>query len=260
MANLFGRSIELIIDRQKYTNKDFEINFDISFDDDPEPNVSNVEIYNLSSATLNGIGQSSKVILNAGYAGDIGSLLIGVVKELETSHDGLDKVLKLMVVDGSQDWFKTIVNKTYRSNIKASQVLTELLGSFGLQIGDIELTEDITYTNGLNLSGQLQNNIKTIVSDTGSRFYVKNGVIFIRPAKKGTETGFLLNSDTGMIGSPERLSKEAAEGYKVEMLLNHRINVDSLIRIESRAVTGNFKVKKGSHKGSFVTECEVMPL
>ncbi len=260
MTNLFGRNIELIIDRQKYTNKDFEINFDISFDDDSEPNVSKVEIYNLSSATLNGINTKSKVILNAGYAGDIGSLLIGEVKELETIHDSLDKVLKLMVVDGSQDWFKTVINKTYRSNIKASQVLAELLGSFGLQIGEIQLTEDITYTNGLNLSGQLQNNIKKIANDTGSRFYVKNGVIFIRPEKKGTETGFLLNSDTGLIGSPEKLSKENAEGHKVQMLLNHRINVDSLIRIESRGLTGNFKVKKGSHKGSFITECEVMPL
>ena len=260
MANLYGRNVELIIDKQKYTNRDFEINFEVSFDGDPEPNISKVEIYNLSNTTLNNINKKSRIVLNAGYDKDIGTLLLGGVKELETTFEGLDKVLKLLVADGSEDWFKTMVNKSYKGNIKASQVLKDVLGSFGLQIGEIEVAEDITYTNGLNLNGLLQNSIKTITNDTKSKFYVKNGVIFIRPLKKGTETGFLLTSDTGLIGSPERLSNESTEGYRVKMLLNHRINVDSIIRIESRSLTGNFRVKKGKHNGSFITECEVVPI
>jgi hypothetical protein len=257
MGNLFGRNIELFISDKKYTNKDFDINFDVKFDDDPEPNLSAVEIYNLSQETISNIKKGSKIILNAGYQKDIGTILLGVVEEHSTAIERTDKLTRLYVGDASNKWLNTTVNKSFKTGIKASQVLRDTLQGFGLEIGEISLANDIVYTNGKVVSGMLQKVVRDIASETNSKFYIKNGIIFIRPYNKGTETGFLLNSYTGLIGSPEKIETDDGEGWKVRMLLNHRINIDSLIRIESRIVKGDFRVKKGNHAGDFITEAEV---
>lgn len=93
--------------------------------------------------------------------------------------------------------------------------------------------------------------------------YINKGRIFIRDENKGTETGFLLNSDTGLISSPEKVEEEK-DGqkiikYKVQSLLNHKIGVDSLIKIESKTINGNYRVESGVHTGDFITEMIVVP-
>lgn len=260
MGNLFGRKIELYIGSNKYSGDNFDIDFDVRFDDDPEPNLSAIEIYNLSRETINNIKKGAKIILNAGYQTDIGTLMIGNVEDSSTTHQGTDRLTKLFVGDGSKSWISSTVNKSYKPGMKASELLKDLLKGFGLEIGDVQLTNDFTYAKGRTISGMLQSVVTQIVDDTQSKFYIKNRVIYIRPYNKGTETGFLLNSSTGLIGSPERVTSDFGTGYNVSMLLNHLINVDSLIKIESKVVTGNFRVKKGNHSGDFITECEVYPL
>lgn len=250
---------EILVAGKKFIKDDFEIDFLVNFDDDPEPNICHVMIYNLSDSTIALLKKGENIILNAGYEGDIGTILLGTIEKPETSWEGIDKVTKLTVGEGSDKWLKAYVNKSYAPGITSKAILTDLAGMFGMELGELNLVNNITYTRGRSVSGMLQSVIRQIVAETNSKFHISQGKILIRPWEAGTETGFLLNADTGLIESPQYFEEENRSGYRVRMLLNHRITVDSILQIESKTANGIFRVCKGSHSGDFITEVEVVP-
>ena len=156
------------------------------------------------------------------------------------------------------------MNKTYQAGTKASYIMADLASILDLEVGEINPKNDIEYKLGKSISGRVEWALKRLVKDTESKMYINKGRIFIRDKNKGTETGFLLNSDTGLISSPEKIEEEDEKGnkiikYKVQSLLNHKISVDSLIQIESKTINGNYRVESGVHTGDFITEMIVVP-
>lgn len=261
------RRIEVIGGGRSFTNwkpnNTFEIDFRVPFDDSDEPNISTIEIYNLSKDSISAIKKGKNIILNAGYEGDIGTILQGTIESCHTRWEGVDKITKLTVGEGSEQWLKSYVSKSFKPGIKSSAILKDLAGQYGMELGDFQLQNDKIYPRGRSVSGMLQSVMRQIAKETGSKFHISNGKIYIRPWSAGNATGFRLTSDTGLIESPQPFEEEDSEGdakhgYKVKMMLNHRINVDSIIRIESRTVTGNFRVQKGTHYGDFTTDVEVL--
>ncbi len=243
---------------KKFIKDDFEIDFLVNFDDDPEPNISHVMIYNLSDTTIALLKKGEALIVNAGYEGDVGTILLGTIDKQETTWEGIDKVTKLTVGEGSDKWLTAYVNKSYAPGVTSKAILTDLAGMFGMELGELRLVNDITYARGRSVSGMLQSVIRQVVAETNSKFHISQGKILIRPWEAGTETGFLLNADTGLIESPQPFEEEGKSGYRVRMLLNHRLTVDSILQIESKTANGIFRVRKGSHSGDFITEVEVV--
>ncbi len=258
MAKYWMQKAEILVANKKFINDDFEIDFNVTFDDNPEPNISEVTIYNLSDNTIAQLKKGANLILNAGYEGDVGTILLGTIESQETGWEGVDKVTKLTVGEGSEQWLKAYVNKSYAPGITSKAILTDLAGMFGMELGELNLVKNITYARGRSVSGMLQSVIRQVVAETGSKFHISQGKILIRPWEAGTETGFLLNADTGLIESPQPFEEEGKTGYKVRMLLNHRITVDSILQIESKTANGTFRVRKGAHTGDFITDVEVV--
>jgi len=239
-----------------------EIHFRVDFDNKPEPNIAEIKIYNLAQDTIARIKKGSGIVLNAGYEGDVGTIFMGDVAKVITDWEGIDKVTRITAGDGAEAWLNTTVSKSFKPGIKGSQVIKDIIGGFGLEVGEIRLTQDVVYKNGKVVHGKLRQALSQIVADCKSKMTITNGVILIRPPSAGTETGFLLNSDTGLIGTPGYIDSDDAD-YDVECLLNHRLTADSLLRIESRTAFGNFRVVKGNHSGddqNWVTQMEVVAL
>ncbi|MFT9496384.1 phage protein [Anaerosolibacter sp.] len=259
----FMRKTDVIIGTRLFPMDDFEMSFEIGFDDDTEPNTGHVKIINLSESTISQISKGSQIIVNAGYAGDVGSIFVGSIDKVKSEWSGVDKISQFDVGDATDRWINTYVNKSYKSGITASQIVKDVLGSFGIEIGVVALAEDKVYPGGKIVTGQLQSVLKSIVvNDCKSKFHIINGVIMISAPAAGTQTGFLLNADTGLIDSPMKVDDEKEKvDYKVKCLLNHRLTTDSLIQIQSKTANGNFRVVRGKHIGSnsgdFITETEV---
>lgn len=260
MARFWKRKVELLAGNKSFSGDDFEIDFQVMFDDDPEPNISDIVIYNLSNDSINAIKKAGSVVLNAGYEGDVGTILLGGIQKVDTSWDSVDKATKITVGEGSKAWMESYISRSYKPGVTAKTILQDLSAVFGMELGDFRLTKDVVYTNGRSVSGMLQTVIRQIVNETNSKFHISNGKIYIRPWSAGNETGFLLNSDTGLLESPMTFEDETegVSGYKVKMLLNHRITVDSILQIQSKTANGIFRVRKGAHYGDFVTEVEVV--
>ncbi|APT49012.1 hypothetical protein BSA171_14390 [Bacillus safensis] len=101
---LFGRIVKVTIDSGSYKGtfdyKDLEVRFEVPFDDDAKPNETKVEIFNLSSSTINKIKKGATMTVQAGYKSDFGVLAIGKVTKVLTKRTGVDKITSIYMKEG----------------------------------------------------------------------------------------------------------------------------------------------------------------
>lgn len=254
----WNRQAKLIIGGKIYSSDDLDFEFSVPFSTKSEPDMTEISIYNLSPTSIASIKKGTKVFLNAGYQEEIGLLTSGVVSKFGTTIEGVDKKTTVKIASGIIAWEKQKVQKTYGPGITTQDILKDLLPQFGVGIGDLQPTKNITYQKGRTVSGRLKDVIKSLAKESGSKFYINQDKVFFRAKNKGNATGFVLSGSTGMIGSPERTEIEKKEGWKVKSLLNYQITTDTLIQIESKTVKGMFRVVKGRHTSDWITEMEVV--
>lgn len=262
------RQIELTAGGKSFTGDKFTIEFRVPFSVSEDPDISEVVIYNLSKESIAAIKSKAYTILNVGYKGDIGNILSGKIEAVSSKWEKVDKITTIKVSDGGFEWRNTRIQKTYAPGSTARYIMQDLSSLLGLEVVEVNPKKDITYQLGRTISGSVEGALKQLVKDTESKMYIDKGKLYVRDKDKGTSIGFLLNSDTGLIGSPEKVEEENEKKqkiikYNVKCLLNHKITTDSIIQIESRTVNGNYRVESGSHycNGSdFYTEMVVAPM
>jgi len=261
----FGRVTELVIGELKMTSETLDIEFEIPFDDDPDPNRSEIVIYNLSDTSLSKLKKGVKVTINAGYTNDKGVILSGFVSTVSSEKGGSDRATKLTVLDSNSINGTKTLKKSYKKGIKGEQILKDLAKAINLKIAVMKLPKNVVYKKGFSVNGPILDDMKKVAKDCGASFYISRSKVYIRSIKEGDNTKFILKSETGLIGSPEYFEQEkdgvVVKGYKVKSLLQYRMNTASIIELQSVFVKGKFRVRKGKHyrRGdSYYTEVEVI--
>lgn len=261
----FGRVTEIITSDLKMSSETLEIEFSIPFDDDPDPNISEIVVYNLSDTTLSKLKKGVKVTMNAGYKSDKGVILSGFISKVASEKGGADRATKISVVDSQPIDNKKTIKITFKKGITGEQILKELAKALGLKIAVIKLPKNVIYKKGFSVNGPIVDSMKKIAKDCEASFYISRSSVYIRSIKEGDNTQFVLNSNTGLIGSPEYFEEEkdgkVIKGYKVKSLLQYRMNTASIIELQSLFVKGKFRVRKGKHvrKGdAYYSEVEVI--
>lgn len=107
---LFRRVTKVSIGNMKFDGDDLEIRFNVPFDDDSKPNVSTLQIYNLTDNTINKITKGSNVSLNAGYKDDHGLIVEGKITSVVTKYEGVDKITTIKFKEG-KDYSGTKVDE-----------------------------------------------------------------------------------------------------------------------------------------------------
>lgn len=102
---LFGRVIDVSVDNGKqkgrYTNSDLHIEFEVPFDDDPKPNISKINIFNLSRNSIAQIKKNSNITLTAGYKTDgTGVILQGKCTRCMTYKNGTETITEITIKEG----------------------------------------------------------------------------------------------------------------------------------------------------------------
>jgi hypothetical protein len=247
MPKYWIRTVKFQTENLEIKMPGIHIEFNIEFSDESDGNVGEVVLYNLKNETIEGLKAETQFILKAGYKEHNGIVLPGIIKKSVTQWDKVDKVTTLIVGDNTEAWLRSTVNKTWKANSKASQIAPELIKNTGLSVGEIDLVEDVTYEKGVTFSTTNRKALEEIAADTGSKLHSSRGKIYLRPSKTSNRRAILLNSDTGLISSPEKTDEEDSEKYTVLSLFNYKIQTDTLIRLESKTVEGNFRVIEGEH-------------
>lgn len=274
------RDANLTIGHKKYALDGLNFTFEIPFEDSDEPPVATVTVTNLSGNTRANIRKNDPVILNAGYEGDVGSILVGKVAGLKHKQSGTDWTSTLTVLPCADEILGKLINKTYVENSTAEAIVRDLLNIFGVEVGRCELSVNKSYPRGRVCRGNLKQILtEIVVSECKSRFIVRpTGQIYITKAEDGIDNGLLLTQASGLLRADqeqeviplENDSNSQKTGEEREddtiarsCLLNYKVTTAEVVRIQSSDLNGQFLVVSGKHKGgrtgSWETEMKLKP-
>ena len=274
------RAATLVIGSNKYDLDGLDFSFDIPFEDSEEPPVATVKVTNLSANTRNNIKKNDPVVLNAGYVGDVGCILVGKVVGLKHKQNNVDWTTTLTVQPCAEEILGRLVNKTYTENMKASAMVRDLLNIFGVEVAKCELSIDVSYPRGRVCRGNLKQVLnEIIVLECKSRFITRTtGQVYITKAEDGINNGLLLTPATGLLRADEEQvpipietdanSQKTGEDRDEDTisrscLLNYRIATAEVAKVQSSDLDGRFIVVKGKHSGSrsgdWKTDMELKP-
>lgn len=261
MNEKFGRITEFIVGGQTLRTPDLEIQFQVNFDNDTEPNESKVIIYNLSEDTIETILAKKKAVLNAGYKSSYGTILSGYITRHETEFQEVDKKTTFYILDSTTPGTNALKTVSYGKNTKTDTVLRDLARRGGLSVAQMNLPKNVNYPRGTTASGTVISAIKKFSKDAGASAYIRQGKLYVRPGATGDSSGVIISSESGMIGSPSVINDEKLKGYDVKVSLEHRITTNSLVVVQSKYVNATLRVHSGKHVSdgaSFITEMEAI--
>lgn len=269
-SGLWGQKITLSVSSGvRIANSELDFTFTVPFDDDLEPNETEVTIYNLSNETAAKIKYNDVLTITAGYGNDTGIIFVGRISKAFTYWQGNDRVTEITAIDTHNLEDTELEDISYGAGTTAQTILKDLLGKLGLSIAVFKPRKDYTYADKVNVTGRLLDNIKKYSEVCGVSTYINQGKVYTRYIKDGDITGFNISVETGMIDDPQMFEeeqtaedyKETVQGFNVKLLLQHRLTTAAIVNIKSRNVTGQYRVRSGKHTydGTYmISEIEVI--
>lgn len=270
---LFGHKVIVTSGSVKLENDYVDMEFSIPFDNNLEPNEAEIKFYNLSKDTIKGFKSDAVITVTAGYGNDTGIIFNGRIRKIKTKYESVDKVTTIYALDDQSMKDRELQEIAYAANVKSSYILKDLLKRTGLPIAIFKVQRDFVNKDSTKIDGSLINAISDYAKDCGVDVYIQKGKIYALDVRKASkDINFTICPDTGLIGSPEEFEEEVEEenytetikGYKIEMLLQYKIEVGVKIRLNSKNVTGNagiFSVRSGEHSyngSEMITSIEVV--
>lgn len=253
-SGLYGHTVIIQTGDVTIRSADLDCEFDIPFDDDTEADEAEIVVYNLGDETLQGICEGAAITVSAGYGDDTGIIFNGIISKKNTGYSGVDKVTQIYALDSEERKERKLESIAYKKNTTASTILRDLLSRLGLPVAAFSTKRDYTYKDGKTVSGNLMENIRKQAQVCGVSAYICKGQVYVRSVLEGDGMDFVLSSDTGLLELTEFEEELTAEdfsdtvhGYNVKMLLQHRVQTGSILHIQGRNVTGDFRVREGNH-------------
>lgn len=216
------------------------------------PNLGKFEIYNMSESSRNkliagenGIGQSVYADGKGSgiefYAGNGVAKLLFVGKVVNVIHRYVkpDWISEVYAGDAIDVLNTATINKTVSAGSTTEQIFDSLVNEMqGVTKGITEGLTNCLNNNGdqsllrsLQLSGDVKTWLREMADNCGFEWSINEGVI--ETVTKGQPLTdvipYIINQDSGMIGSPERTDV----GVEVRVLLTPELRLARRIRIES---------------------------
>ena len=253
-SGLYHHTVTIKIGDITIDNEELDCEFDIPFDDDTEADEAEIIVYNISDTTIQNIKRDAQISVTAGYGDDTGIIFSGIISKVRSYYSGNDRVTEMYAIDQAVLKERELKSKSYAKGTKASKILQDLISQVGIPVAVFAPKRDHTYKDKSTVDGGLMENIRKYAKVCGVSAYICKGQIYARHILDGDGLDFTLSSDTGLLSLSEFEEEQTAEdfkdtvkGYEMTMLLQHRITTASLIHVQSRNVTGVYRVREGSH-------------
>lgn len=217
---------------------DLRIKFSVKRSDTETPNAADIRVYNLSEETALKIRKEfTKVVLEAGYQGNSGVIFQGNIKQVILGRESAtDTFIEIVAGDGDRAYNFSIVNATIaKGSTQAAQVsaAVQAMTPKGVTAGHLGEMPPEQLPRGKAMYGNARNYLRNVAQTTQSAWSIQDGkVTFIK--KKGylPGTAVVLNSNTGMVGSPQQTS----EGVNVKCLLNPNISPGGRVKLDEGSI------------------------
>ena len=255
------------------------IGFQIDKDTTKESNKGKLEIYNLSDATRKKIEvPDTEVEIYAGYKKAGGAILAfkGSVTYGFTRDVGTDCITTLDLADGTKAMRDSYCSLSYAPGTSAKTIIQRCANEMGVpvvygeDVGELE-----SYQNGYSYIGQADGALTEICNALGLSWSIQNNILnVILAGGTSANRGLVFSPSSGLVGVPERIvqaeyksnksnpkktAKKKAKkekprkkaGWKINTLLVPSVNPADLVKVESKWITGWFRVEKVSHRGDY---------
>lgn len=250
----FGRDYQLIIgnDKESIVIDQLTMTYDIMKTITADPNAAVFTVTNLSRSNRNLITDKKydRILFNAGYQGDLRTLFVGYIDEVENKKDGTDIVTMMTCTDGSKDYREARVATTVVKGATDQEVVKQVLGAMpNTEKGVEEYTKERRLPRGKTLVGNARDILNQVAKNQDADWSIQDGRLVMLPRQNAlaNDECFVISEDTGMIGSPQKTS----DGVEYRCYLNNVLRVGQLFRGESvlTELSGDFKIVKLQMKG-----------
>lgn len=242
------------------TGRVIRCKFSVERGDSESNNTATVDLYNLGPHSKAVLLQDNCVAeLRAGYDGDLATIISGVVSHFEDEEDGADTCTSIEISDGLVATRDTNISLSYSGNVKGVKILQDAAAQMGC---GIVFSPSCTFPSFRNFAfvGTAVKLLHQVCGAAGNNYSIQSGIINVcAPNEPLTTAAYVISEKTGLIGAPTRLYDSASSsnsdnantsrrktqiGWKATFLMNGHIQVNDLIRLESRSVVGTFRVSK----------------
>lgn len=240
--------------------RDLRIEFQIEKTNNSTPNKANIKISNLSETTRNKLREKDALIrLFAGYEGDMGAalLFVGNSERIVNAWDTPDIVTEIEAKDGQQALRETRSNFSFGNNTSANAIVNRLVKDMGFPLQqDFDIPGKY---NGFTFNGRAKDGLDQVTSRFGYEWSVINNEVLIIPkGGASTRNAVRLSAQTGLVNTPERMIDQEGKfndaltkplEWKINSLLNPRLDPGTLVDLESKQAKGLFQIQKVRHYG-----------
>ncbi len=234
------------------------IYFDVQKVDISTANTSKITVWNLNPSHLATLNEKDCLVtLKAGYGDTMPLIFIGTVSHIETTVDGSDRMTEIEAIDGRVVLRDTYASLSYKGNINTKKIIEDVAVQMGIPVTFSYNANYSDYPEGFSFIGPAKETLNKVCAPTGLIWEIQNGILQV---KKKNDTMsrevFVLSPNSGLIGIPKKLTvgaendaDENKTGWEVVYFLNGAIGVGDYVKIESKAVTGFFRVHSVNHNG-----------
>lgn len=223
------------------------ISFDVRADSQGDPPPSTITVTNLAETTAARLVRPATVRLSAGYVGNpLDVIYAGEITDFDSIFEGRDRLTTLTLASAGQSVrTAAILSAGYLGVVSLRTVVADIAGQLGLPVGPLDAVPNVSIQDYAH-AGKAQDALTDLLRPRGVEWYVAFGELrFRRRGIADARIGFVLNEQTGMIGSPSRTER----GATARMRLNALVRLNQRVRIESLRLNGVYKVITVAHVG-----------
>jgi hypothetical protein len=234
------------------------IYFNVQKVDVSTANTSKITLWNLNPPHLATLNEKDCIVtLRAGYGSTMPLIFVGAVSHIETTIDDADRMTTIEAVDGRIELRDTYVSLSYKGKINTKKILEDVAGQMGVPVTFSYNATFADYPDGFSFIGPAKATLDKTCAATSLIWEIQNGILQIK-RKNDTMVRevFVVSPDSGLIGIPKKLTEGAENdtdkpknGWEVVYFLNGAIGVGDYVKIESKTVTGYFRVHSVEHDG-----------
>lgn len=247
------------------------------------PNKAEIEIYNIADDTRNMLlNQKTRVRLAIGYLGfqpdgflgsgfgsskNVETVFVGNICKFNsnntpTQSEGVDIITKVELADGGNAYRNARLDKGFPPGANLKMAIDDVAKALGLPKSAFSAIPNVKIAHGIALSGLAKDHLDILTKPYGLEWSIQDETLQITQVKNtSSDATIVLTPQSGLVGIPNVTDK----GVEIKSLVQPQLRPGRRILVESKAMTGIFKINKvthegDSHEGAFLSKCECTKL